>query len=100
MHPGLLADLGVLGHLAFIAFAVAGGLLVRFHPVAAALHLPVFAWAAYVPFTGTICPLTPLELALRKSAGQAGYEGGFVEHYVLPVIYPPGLTRPTQVAIG
>jgi hypothetical protein len=100
VHAGLLADLVVIGHLAFIAFVVAGGVLVRRYPAAAALHLPALVWAAYVTLTGNVCPLTPLELALRHSAGQAGYPGGFVEHYIVPVIYPPGLTRPTQVAIG
>ena len=100
MSPAALADLVVLAHLTFIAFVVIGGVLVRWFPWAAIAHLPAFAWAAYVMFTGTICPLTPLEVSLRQSAGQAGYQSGFIEHYIVPVIYPPGLTRTMQVAIG
>ena len=100
MDPGHLADLVVLAHLLFILFAILGGLLARWNPLAALLHLPALAWAAYVTFTGTICPLTPIEVALRREAGQAGYRGGFVEHYLIPLIYPPGLTRPLQMALG
>jgi hypothetical protein len=100
MSQALLADLLVVAHFAFIAFVVAGGVLVRWWPTVAYAHLPAFAWAAYVTFTGAICPLTPLEVALRRSAGQGGHESGFVEHYIVPLIYPPGLTRPLQVAIG
>ena len=90
----------VLLHLAFVAFAVAGGLLAlrwRWVPL---LHLPALAWAAYVEFTGRICPLTPLENALRAAGGAAGYEGGFVEHYLLPVLYPAQLTRSLQWGLG
>ena len=100
MGDRLLADAVVVLHLAFIAFALAGGALVLWRPWIAWLHLPAAAWAAYVEFSGTICPLTPLENALRRGAGVAGYEGGFVEHYVVPVIYPPGLTPAIQLAIG
>jgi hypothetical protein len=64
------------------------------------VHLPAAAWAAYTEFTGTICPLTPLENALRRGAGEAGYEGGFVEHYVIPLIYPAGLTARAQLVLG
>jgi len=96
----LLADAVVLLHLLFIAFALAGGALVLWRPRIAWLHLPAVAWAAYVEFSATICPLTPLENALRRRAGAAGYDGGFIEHYVIPVIYPAGLTPSIQVAIG
>ena len=100
MTDRLLADAVVVLHLAFIAFALAGGLLVLWRPRVAWLHPPAVAWAAFVEFTGRICPLTPLENALRQRAGQSGYAGGFVEHYVIPLIYPAGLTPGIQVAIG
>ena len=64
------------------------------------MHLPAAAWAAYTEFSGTICPLTPLENALRQRAGDAGYAGGFVEHYLIPLIYPAGLTPSIQLGAG
>lgn len=100
MSDRLLADAVVVLHLLFIVFALAGGALVLWRPRFAWLHLPAAVWAAYVEFSGTICPLTPLENTLRHRAGGAGYEGGFVEHYVIPLIYPPGLTPAVQYAIG
>lgn len=100
MSARFLADAVVVFHLLFIAFAVAGGALVLRWPFAAFVHLPAAAWAAYTEFTATICPLTPLENALRHRAGDAGYAGGFVEHYLIPVIYPAGLTPPIQLALG
>ena len=96
----LLADAVVVFHLVFVAFAVAGGLLAlrwRWLPLA---HLPALGWAAWVEFTGRICPLTPLENALRAAGGTAGYQGGFVEHYLLPVLYPAALTRELQWTLG
>lgn len=90
------ADLVLLAHLAFIVFAVAGGLLALRWPRAPWLHLPAAAWAAAVSAAGVVCPLTPLENRLRLMAGQAGYDGGFVEHYLLPLVYPAGLTRELQ----
>jgi hypothetical protein len=96
----LLADAVVLLHLVFIVFALAGGVLVLFRGYIAWLHLPAVAWAAYAEFTATICPLTPLENSLRKQAGQEGYDGGFVEHYLIPLIYPAALTPRLQMLIG
>jgi hypothetical protein len=96
----MLADAVVLFHLLFVVFAVAGGLLAlrwRWLPLA---HLPALGWAAWVEFTGRICPLTPLENALRAAGGAAGYQGGFVEHYLLPVLYPAAITRELQWALG
>jgi len=100
MPWGVLADAVVVLHLAFVAFAVAGGLLVLRWRRVALLHLPALAWAAFVEFSGRICPLTPLENALRAAAGTAAYEGGFVEHYLLPVLYPAQLTRELQFLLG
>jgi hypothetical protein len=96
----MLADLIVLVHLAFVLFVVLGGFLVLRWPRVAWAHLPAAAWGALIEFGGWICPLTPLENWLRARAGEAAYHGGFVEHYVLPVMYPSGLTRPNQVLIG
>ena len=100
MIARLLADFTVLLHLAFILFAVLGGLLALRRPRVAWVHLPAAAWAAAIELGGWICPLTPLENALRVRAGEAGYGGGFVEHYLLPLIYPAGLTREIQFALA
>lgn len=94
------ADAVLLLHLAFIVFAAIGGLAVLRWPRLAWLHLPAAAWAALIEFGGWICPLTPLEVALRRSAGQPGFSGGFIEHYLNSIIYPQGLTRAHQVALG
>jgi hypothetical protein len=96
----LLADLVVVIHLLFIVFMALGGLLaVRWRWVPW-LHLPAAAWGGFVELTGRICPLTPLENQLRRAAGGAGYKGDFIEHYLLPVIYPAGLTREIQFALA
>ena len=87
-------------HLLFVLFAVAGGLLLFRWPRWAWLHLPAAAWAAFVELAGVYCPLTPLEIALRERVGVAGYEDGFVSHYILPVLYPAGLTSDIQVVLG
>jgi hypothetical protein len=100
MTARLAADALVALHLAFIVFVVAGGLLALVHRGWAAVQLPAVAWGAWTEFTGTICPLTPWENALRRQAGEAGYAGGFIEHYVIPLIYPDALTAGVQVALG
>jgi hypothetical protein len=97
---GLLADAVVVLHLAFVTFVVAGGLLVLRWPRLAWAHVPTAAWGALIEFGGWICPLTPLENHLRRLAGQAGYEGGFVERYLLAALYPQGLSRTHQVVLG
>lgn len=100
MIHGLLADALVVLHLAFIAYVVLGGLVSLRFPRNAFLHLPCAVWGALIEFTGWICPLTPLEVRWRILAGQQGYEEGFIAHYVMPVVYPPGLTRPAQLWLG
>ncbi|MGO4331494.1 DUF2784 domain-containing protein [Cupriavidus sp. 2TAF22] len=95
-----LADAVVLVHLAFILFTMFGGMLVLRWPRLAWLHLPAATWGVVVEWSGWICPLTPLENALREQAGQQAYGGDFVQHYIMPLIYPDGLTRHTQFVLG
>ncbi len=94
------ADAILVAHLAFVLFVVFGAFLVLRWPRLAWLHIPAVVWAAFIEFSGTICPLTPLEVALRQRAGQAGYGGGFVDHYVVSLLYPEGLTQNTQAVLG
>lgn len=100
MRYELLAGLVVVLHLAFIGFAVLGGLLVLRWRRCLLLHLPAVAWAALIELLAWPCPLTPVEKWLRRMGGRPAYEGGFIEHVVVPLIYPPGLTRAHQVALG
>lgn len=100
MLDRLLADIVVVFHVLFIAFAVVGGLLVMRWRWVMALHLPAAAWAVLVEVMSWPCPLTPLENHFRHRGGEAGYRGGFVEHYIMPVLYPAGLTDRIQVMIG
>lgn len=94
------ADAILVAHLAFVLFVVLGALLLLRWPRFAWLHIPAVVWAAFIEFSGTICPLTPLEVALRQRAGQAGYGGGFIDHYVVSLLYPEGLTQNTQAMLG
>ncbi len=96
----LLADLVLIVHLLFIAFVVAGGFAAIRWPRLAWAHVPCFVWGALIEFAGWICPLTPLEVRLRIASGQAGYSGGFIERYLLPVIYPGALNREIQIWLG
>jgi hypothetical protein len=98
--PALAADLVVLVHLAFVVFVVLGGLLVLRWPRAAWAHLPAAVYGALIELVGWGCPLTPLENDLRRAAGEAGHEGGFIEHYLVPILYPHGLTPTIQVVLG
>lgn len=100
MSHRLLADALVLLHLGFILFVVAGGLLVAWKRGFVWLHLPAAVWGAAIEFMGWVCPLTPLENRFRRLAGEAGYEGGFIEHYLLPLIYPEALTAAVQHVLG
>lgn len=94
------ANVVALAHIAFVLFVVLGGLLVLRWRRLVWLHLPCVLWGALIEFTGWWCPLTPLENWLRRRAGSQGYSGGFVEHYLMPILYPAGLSRQVQVALG
>ncbi len=96
----LLADTVVVIHLAFIAFIVGGGLLALRWPRLAWVHLPIATWGVVVQWMCWTCPLTPLENWLRHRAGKTPYEGGFVEHHVIPILYPSGFGPRLQVVLG
>ena len=100
MHYSIAADVLVIVHLAFIVFVMLGGLLLLKWRWLIYLHLPAVAWGILVELFGWLCPLTPLEQHFRILAGETGYSGGFVQHYLLPVIYPAGLTREVQILIA
>jgi len=100
MSYRLMADIVVVIHFAFTIFVLLGGILTIWWRKVIWLHIPAAVWGALIEFAGWICPLTPLENRLRAKGGEAGYPGGFVEEYVLPVIYPAGLTRETQIILG
>jgi hypothetical protein len=100
MRSAFLADAVLVLHGLFIVWVVFGGLAVMARPLLAWLHLPAAAWAVWVSWSGSYCPLTPLEQSLRRAAGQAGYEGGFIEHYLTAAIYPQGLTVNLQILFG
>ena len=96
----LAADAVVLTHFAFVLFVVFGGFLVIRWKKLACVHLPIAVYGATIEFVGWICPLTPLENHFRLLAGDAGYEGGFVEHYIIKILYPEGLTPSISIALG
>lgn len=100
MEFRLLADAVLLLHGGFILFVVAGALLVLRKPALAPLHLAAAAWGVGIELAGAVCPLTWLELRLRALAGEAGYHGDFIEHYVVALVYPAGLTRGMQTLLG
>lgn len=100
MFPQLAADAVLLVHLGFVVFGVLGAVLAirwRWVPL---LQLPAATWGFFVELTGRVCPLTILENHFRALAGQAGYEGGFIQHYLLAVLYPAGLTRGIQFVLA
>ena len=100
MIYSFLADLLVVFHLVFILYVMAGALLIFKWPKTLWLHMPACFWGMTVEFTGWICPLTPWEIRLRRLAGEEGYSGSFIEHYLIPIIYPSGLTREVQMLLG
>ncbi|MBC8484612.1 MAG: DUF2784 domain-containing protein [Bacteroidetes bacterium] len=96
----IAADLVAVFHFTFILFVVSGGFLaIRWHKVSW-FHIPTAVWGALIEFAGWGCPLTPLENKLRLAGGDSGFAGGFIEEYLLPVIYPAGMTRSVQIALG
>jgi len=95
-----MADLVLVAHLAFVAFVALGGLLVWRWRRLAWIHVPVALWGAAIAVIGFTCPLTPLENRLQRLGGRAGYQVGFIEHYVTAVLYPAGLTREAQLVLG
>lgn len=100
MFYNFLADLILVLHFAFICFVVAGAFLLLKWRCLIYLHLPAVIWGMLIEFKGWICPLTPLEQLLRIQGGSAAYQTGFIEHYLLPIIYPSGLTRNIQIGLG
>jgi hypothetical protein len=96
----IAADLVLVTHFAFIVLVVAGGIVVFRYAWFAWIHIPAASWGAFVELTGRICPLTIFENFLRVRAGQEGYVNSFIEHYILPVIYPAGLTRHVQLVLA
>ena len=96
----ILADIVVLIHLCFIVFSVFGGFLVIRRRWWVWVHIPAVLWAALIEFGNWLCPLTPIENWFRRAGGAAGYEAGFVENYIVPIIYPSSLTRQTQTVLG
>ncbi len=100
MPYALLADLVLILHAAFILFVVFGGVLVFWRRGLAWLHIPAALWGILIEFQGWVCPLTYLENDLRATAGNSGYAGGFIEHYLVPLVYPAGLTSAMQFLLG
>lgn len=100
MFAIITADILVVLHLAFIIFVIAGGFLTIKWRRLVFFHPPAALWGVLIEFFGWLCPLTPVEQKLRRAGGAAGYSGTFVEHYLLPVIYPAGLTREIQIFLG
>jgi len=96
----IFANSILMVHFAFILFVVFGGLLVFYKKWMPWLHIPAIFWAVLIEFFGWICPLTPMENHFRVLAGQSGYNQGFIQHYLLTVIYPDGLTRQVQILLG
>lgn len=100
MQYRLLADLVVLFHLGFLVFVVLGALLVLRWRRVAWFHVPSAIWGTLIELFGWVCPLTPLEIRLRQLGGGSGYSASFLEHYLLPILYPTNLTRSMQVVLG
>ena len=100
MIYNFLADFVLVLHVCFVLFVLLGGFLVLWKSFIAWLHIPAVLWASGIEFLGWVCPLTPLENMLRAKGGGTGYATGFVEHYIVPVLYPAALTRKMQIGLG
>jgi hypothetical protein len=96
----LLADFVVVIHVCFVLFVVFGGFLLRRWPRLIFAHIPAAIWGVLIEFGGWVCPLTPLENSLRVRGGGEGYQGDFIDHYILPILYPHGLSRNIQTLLG
>jgi hypothetical protein len=96
----IAAYLVIILHLSFVCFVILGGLLVLKWRRVVFLHIPAVIWGALIELQGRVCPLTPLEQYFMKMANQGGYTGGFIEHYLLSILYPSNLTREIQVMLG
>jgi hypothetical protein len=94
------ADLVVLTHFGFILFVIFGGFLALKWRKFIWLHLPAVVWGILIELSGWICPLTTLENKLRQNNTDGTYATSFIEHYIIPVIYPEGLTRDIQIILG
>ena len=100
MPYGIFADIVLLVHLAFVIFAVLGAILILWRRWIVCLHIPAFLWAIWIEVSGGICPLTPLENWLRIKGGRGAYEGDFVAAYLMPILYPAGLTHKIQIILA
>lgn len=100
MSARVLGNLVLALHLLFVLFSVQGGFLVIWWPWTIWFHIPAVLWSSGVNLFSRVCPLTPLENSFRQRAGQAGYEGGFIEHYVTPLVYPKGMPRRMELIAG
>ncbi len=96
----LAADSMIVAHFAYIVFVVVGGLIAFRARWVLWLHVPAVAWAIYVQYLGRLCPLTAWENRFRDLAGDAGYQGGFIEHYLIPIVYPPGISMEWHLVLG
>ena len=96
----LAADGVVVIHLCFILFVFLGALTLFWRPWMIWIHVPAAVWGGLVELFGAPCPLTPMENLLRRAGNADAYSGGFIDHYIMPIVYPPGLTRETQVVLG
>ena len=100
MSYRIAADFFLVFHFLFIVFVLFGGLFAFRFRWAPAIHIPAAAWGAFVEITGRLCPLTTIEVWLRRAAGDSGYSESFIEHYLYPIIYPAGLTRDLQLGLA
>jgi len=100
MYYGLAADIVMSVHFLFVLFVVLGGIAVWRWPRVAWLHVPAFVWGMLISVYRWICPLTPLEQSLRRAAGEADFDGGFIAHYIEPLLYPEGLTYSQLLFFG
>lgn len=97
---GFLADGTLVAHLAFVLFAVAGGLFLLLRPGLIWVHLPVVVWSSLVNLLSWTCPLTPIENHFRRLAGSRAYGEGFIVHYIGPMVYPRGMPRQLELVAG